>query len=154
MPLPSFTLTGNLSEIAGSVIDGELDDVALSRAQIMCTSNVPDDTLIAWQGRAFRVIPVPGRVDTSGDIVNEYGDPLLLLAQDDDLSITGLQWQISIKIPASVIPSSPSAAVRSWWIGAGEPGETIDLTEVLPAVQAPLYPSNDNGSTVYDGGVL
>lgn len=132
MALPSFTLTGNLKEIVSDVDTGELTEAVLSRASIVFESNVGSDTLITWEDTAYAVEAIVGRIDTTGAIVNIDGAPLELLAQDDGLNVTGLQWRVSITIPTSSIPPLARKQIRPFWIDAPNDGDTVDLAEVLP----------------------
>lgn len=154
MALPSFTLTGNLQEILGDVIGDELAETDLSRAIVQLQCNVPEDALIVWNDVAYVVQPVNALVDTDGNILNEDGDPLLLLAEDAGLSISDLQWRINISIPASSTPPLPGKRLRPWWIDAGEDGDIIDLSQIAPVPGTSVHPVTDAPPVLIDGGSL
>lgn len=147
MPLPNFTVTGNLKEILGDVLSGELIESALSQARVEFQSNIPLDAFIKWDDTMYRVLPIMARVDTDGEIVNDEGDPVLLLAQDDGLSVRGLQWHVKVVLPAQVLPPSPFGNMRTWWINAGTDGQTVDLESTLPAVSTAVSSVTVNGMT-------
>lgn len=139
MALPSFAVTGNLKQILGVVVSGELTASAMSQAIVEFVSNVRDDTLIRFNGIMYQMpLAPPVRVSTTGDIVDENGEQVRLLAQDDGLSIRHLQWQVRISIPAQVIPPAPSGQISPWWIDAGTDGGNVDLETTVPAVQTPF----------------
>lgn len=138
MALPSFAVTGNLKEILGVVVSSELTASAMSQAVVEFVSNYPATRLIRFNGVMHRMPTAPpSRVNTNGDIVDDDGEQVRLLAQDDGLSIRHLQWQVRITIPAQVIPPSPSGQIKAWWIDAGIDGDNVNLETTLPAVETP-----------------
>lgn len=132
MALPNMIAAGNLKEVLGDILSNELVETALSRARVLFKSNIATDSLVEWDGSLYRVGDVTARVDSNGDLVNEDGGPLRLLANDDDLSIHDLQWQVHIELPGTIIPPTAYGKLRAYWFTAGVDGETIDLATVTP----------------------
>lgn len=140
MPLPNFVVTGNLKEILGDVAGTELVETAMTRARVRFTNNVASDIFILWNGTLERHEPlVIGFVDTDGNLTLENGSPVRLLANDPGLTFTGLQWQVSIDLPASAIPPLSSAKMRPWWIDAANDGQTINLGTTAPVPGADIH---------------
>jgi len=132
MALPSFIATGSLYEILGKVASSELVQDAASRAVISLTSNHNTDFPLIWEGTInWLKQPVMAMVNVSGEIVNEEGEPLRLLARHEDL-IPNLQWRISIELPQKALPPTPGGRLRSWTFDAGEDGETVPLDTAAP----------------------
>jgi lysophospholipase L1-like esterase len=147
MPLPSFTVTGDLSSILGGASDL---DVTGMGGTVTFTPNVPEDAFVTWAGELYRV-----RVASSGFIDDISYQ---LLANDPGLSITGLQWRVDI----SPDTFAGNGSMRSFVFDAPADGETVDLATVAPAVHVPasgvagltesqlLSLIADSGSDVHD----
>lgn len=132
MPLPSFVATGTLNEVLGEVASNELVQDAASRAIISVTSNWPSDFPLVWDGEInWLQQPVFARVNNSGEIVNEDGGPLRLLARHDDL-VTNLQWSFAIDLPPAALPPKPGGRLRKWTIDAVDDGQTLNLATAIP----------------------
>jgi len=160
-PLPSFTLTGNVLEILGSVVGGELETAALSQAQVELRPNAGDDIFVTWEDSLNRVLAVTAMINTDGDVVLDADDtPVRLLAQDDGLNIRNLRWQVRIHIPPRVIPPSPGGTMRSWWVSAPGDGGTLNIADSMPAPRAPIGSEPDTidgtpiGEDTIDGGTV
>lgn len=128
MPLPSFTVTGDLFNILG-VDASELASPTLN-GTITFTPNVPTDSFVTWEGHLYRVAPIPARITGSGITYN--GQPVLLLANDAGLSVTGLQWHVEIVVKPDP-GSGTTATMKDFWFTAPADGATIDLAAVTPA---------------------
>lgn len=132
MPLPNFSVTGNLFEIIPGFTGAELATRSLTSVQLQFAPNVRPADFVVWEGDLYRVRPVIVTVSSDGSISN-VDDPVLLLANDDGLNITGLQWQVSI--------TTLGAAQTSveWWFDAPADGATVDLATVAHAPATAIH---------------
>lgn len=113
MPLPSFTVIGNLSDILAAPTGGELTTVAWEKARVTFSHNIRSGVLV-FDGNIYNRPPsvtvTPGE---DGGITN------VLLANDPGLNVDGVQWQVRIVVSNTLI--------ASWWIDAPDDGEIVDL---------------------------
>jgi len=118
MPLPSFTVAGNLYDIPGLATGDDLEVRALSGARLVFTSNIDADSLIRWGGDLYRVHPVGATVGSSGSI------SLRLLANADGLNVW-VRWRIDIYLPRG--------GKSSFWFDAPGVGGTLPLSALARA---------------------
>lgn len=137
MPLPSFTVTGNLFNILGDVAESELTAPSLA-GSITFTPNVSSGEFVEWEGDLYRVAPVTGRISGSG--VTRNGLPLELLANDAGLSVTGLQWHVEISVKSDP-GTGITHAMKDFWFNAPTDGAALDLSAVAPVPNAPVSPA-------------
>lgn len=126
MALPSFTVVGNLFDILGNVDGSEISPNPLGagkRQKITFTPNVPINQLVVFDDASYRVKPVEAEVMSDGSI-KRNGEDVLLLANDDGLSVEGLQWRVDV------------AGMKTFWFDAPEDGETVDLKDEVGAATA------------------
>lgn len=131
MPLPSFTVTGDLNDILGNISGGELvaDTFTCSDHRRYATGRfVPNlavgphgQYFVSWDGDLYRVGPVEFQITASG--LSRGGDPVMLLANDAGLSVEDLQW--TVEIPG----------MEPFTFNAPADGGSLDLGAVAPAVQ-------------------
>lgn len=150
MSLPSFTFTGNLKAI-GVAVSGVLSESALVKAQVQFTSNLKRDRLLVFGGVSYSPPDtVYGDVSDTGQIFANDGtvNPVKLLANSSSLSVFGIQWTVTVLIPASV-----GVQKVSYTFLAPQDGSTLDLSSIVPA--APAYPIyGPDTLTIYYGGTL
>lgn len=127
MPLPSFTVTGNLLELLGNTAGSEIVGNGLGGgipAQVIFNSNVPANAFVIWDSDLYRVSPVVATVKTDGEILRD-GEPVQLLANDPGLNVEGLQWFVDIG-HARLVFDAPLD------------GDTVDLASAVPVAQLPV----------------
>lgn len=150
MSLPSFTFTGNLKAIGVAVL-GVLSESALVKAQVQFTSNLKRDRLLVFGGVSYSPPDtVYGDVSDTGQIFANDGttNPVKLLANSSALSVFGIQWTVTVLIPASV-----GVQKVSYTFLAPQDGSTLDLSSIVPATPAyPIY--GPDTLTIYYGGTL
>ncbi len=151
MSLPSFTFTGNLKAI-GVAVSGVLSESALVKAQVQFTSNLKRDRLLVFGGVSYSPPDtVYGDVSDTGQILANDGtttNPVKLLANSSALSVFGIQWTVTVLIPASV-----GVQKVSYTFLAPQNGDTLDLSAIVPATPAyPIY--GPDSITIHDGGTL
>ncbi|MEV5360569.1 hypothetical protein AB0K45_09520 [Micrococcus luteus] len=122
MPLPNFTVSGNLRDILDVPAGGELVDEAWTDAYVIFAPNIKDGVLVYGGDLYNRPRSVKATVNDDGDI-EIGGQPVELLANDPGLNVTGIQWRCDIKTSASNI-------VGSFWFDAPADGGTVDLAAV------------------------
>jgi hypothetical protein len=155
MPLPSFTLAGNLNDILPSVVAGEIGTVAWDRARVILTHNIKEGVLV-WAGKVYNRPPTEIlSVDVDGNI-SSVAHPVLLLANDAGLNVTGIQWNVQIESPRGTV-------VTDFWITAPGDGVTVDLGDdaipvagstALAVPRVVTYLDNGDGTiTFYVNGV-
>lgn len=142
MPLPSFTVVGNLFEITGEIFSSELLESAPTTLRFTFTPNLSSlTTPITYGGNLYKVGIVYGGVEDDGTIVQASmvngqvvtsGDPIQLLAENGDLNVSGLMWRVALETPLG----TRWQELAGWWIDAYADGATVDLSAVPPAVQA------------------
>ncbi|AOT26016.1 lipase [Mycobacterium phage Kersh] len=120
MPLPTFTVTGALSDLVGAEATG------IKGTSLIFTPNLKPSDFITWSGdnTLHRVRPVPATTNSEGVLA-----PVDLLAQDDSLSITNLQWTVAIQL---------NGTKSTWTFNAGAPGETVTLKQLVPVPNTPV----------------
>jgi hypothetical protein len=124
MTLPSFTLTGNVFDILGNtaasaLVENGFGSGAANPPTVTFTSNVPGNQFVTWAGHLERVAPVTATINSAGQILRN-GSPVLLLANDSGLNISGLQWTVNIGQMVSFTFTAPAN------------GATVDLNSVVP----------------------
>lgn len=134
MPLPKFEVQANLNDIPGLLLAGELAEVPLADVRVLFTSNLPGDRWIRFNNKMYRPPrKVSGEVDDTGALRKD-GGALKLLANDPDLSVTGIQWEVRILVPSA---AGRDQAMQPWVIDARADGEVVDLAETAPVPQLP-----------------
>lgn len=140
MDLPSFAWAENVFDAPGISSGGELTSLALARARVVFVSNLPENRMLTYQGNSQRPpTKVYASVASDGEVVDSNGFAPRLLANDDDLSVDGIQWTRTIMVPSpagtlTMVPVTFVAAVNGSTVGPttatlvppGEPGEGED----------------------------
>lgn len=123
MPLPSFSTTGNLNDILPAPTAGELTTEPWTSARIVFSHNIKRGVLV-WAGEIYNRPPEVGVFpDSDGDIA-----PVVLLANDADLNVTGIQWTATVLVGGSPVVEIP--------FNAPADGGTVDLATVTPVPHA------------------
>lgn len=149
MALPSFVVAGQLFDITGTVLSGELYSAPLSRGRVVCTSNLDPDTFIAFEGALYRPpTKVYADVNEDAEIVDKDGFELRLLANDEDLSLAGIQWTISVLLP---IPGRIQR-IELGPFTAPQDGDTLSLINIIP--EGAADPTGPDLPEIIDGGSL
>lgn len=144
--LPSFTVAGKLYDAPGIVIAGELTRQALAKARVMFTSNLIPDSFVIFDGDLHRPpVKVIATVDDDAALIDRDGFPLKLLANDPGLSVTGIQWKVSVLLP---VPG-PLQEIKLGPFDARSDGEVLDLADITPTLELP--PMNTGGVFIIDG---
>lgn len=147
--LPSFEWSENIFDSPGISTGGDLVALAASKARVVFTSNLDEKQLLYFQGNSHRPpVNVYGSVSASGEVVDENGYPPRLLANDDDLSVSGVQWKRTVKVPSAngtleLYPMTFLAAVD---------GDTVGPTTAQLVPPSDPEPSED--PEILDGGEL
>lgn len=147
MPLPSFTVVGNLFEITGEIVSSDLLESAPTTLRFTFTPNLSSlTTPITYGGNLYKVGIVYGGIEDDGTIVQASmvngqvvtsGDPIQLLAEDSDLNVSGLMWRVALETPVD----TRWRELAGWWIDAYADGATVDLSVVSPGVEADANPT-------------
>lgn len=149
MALPSFIVTGQLYDIPGTVLSGELYSQALMRGRVMCTSNLDPDMFIAFEGGLYRPpTKVYADVNAFAELVDKDGHELRLLANDEDLSLAGIQWTITVLLP---MPGRIQR-IELGPFNAPAAGDTLSLVNIIP--EMPADPTGPDMPEIIDGGSL
>jgi hypothetical protein len=155
MSLPSFTFTGNLKSI-GIAVAGVLSTAALTKAQVQFQSNLRPDRLLVFGGVSYTPPDIVyGDIADDATIQANDGttDSVKLLANSSGLaaSVSGIQWTVSILVPA---PGGTRRITQTFL--APQDGDTIDLANIVPlALTNPIYgDSPAGGIDIIDGGTL
>lgn len=143
MPLPSFTVTGNIYDILGATVGSELIGSPPAGATVLFESNIPRNDVVTFDGDVYRVPPTPGVITAEGSILHD-GQPILLLANDSGLNVEELQWTVTVRQS----PGRGGRKVISFTFDAPEDGETINLADVVPVPNAPVVGVGGGGSSV------
>lgn len=123
MPLPSFTVTGNLNDILPVPTGGELTTEAWESARVVFTHNIKRGVLV-WDDAIYNRPQVLGAFpDADGSIA-----PIVLLANDAGLNVSGIQWT------ATVLASGNS--LTEIVFNAPADGGTVNLATVTPVPYA------------------
>jgi hypothetical protein len=147
MELPSFVWAENVFDAPGSSIGGELESLAAAKARVVFTSNLPENRLLTYQGNSQRPpIRLYGQVASDGEVVDRNGFAPRLLANDDELSVSGIQWSRTIMVPSAMgtltmLPLTFHAALD---------GETVGPTTAT--LVSPSEPIPGEDPVIIDGG--
>jgi hypothetical protein len=126
MTLPSFAVTGNLFDIPGQNDGSHLLTTGL-KARVEFTPNVTGP--VKWEDANYWIKPVGVTVSSDGSL-SDVDAPILLLANDAGLNVSGIQWTAHI-----LIPGAKSIDVT---FNAPGDGQSVDLAAVTPAPAAPV----------------
>jgi hypothetical protein len=141
-----FTVTGAAWKlVADADADGEEDLSALSTmTEGMFVCNIPPNVAVPVTGGVMFVDTRPFTVLDDGQISEDGTNPgLILLANDPDNGIEGVQWTIK---PGRVLIGGRVRSLRAWTFDAPDPGETVSLENLTPT------PSVDPGGGGSGGG--
>jgi len=140
MPLPSFTVTGNLFDITGDIDASELVEFPPTTLRFTFSPNLSNiNDVVTYNDNLYRVRPVYAGIEDDGEIVHADmvngqvvtdGDPVQLLAEDDGLNVSGLMWKASLETPVGTLWKE----LTSWWFYAETDGSTVNLPTVEPAL--------------------
>lgn len=147
MELPSCEWDENVYDSPGISTGGDLVSLALAKARVVFTSNLPENKMLTYQGNSQRPpTKVFARVAANGKVVDKNGYPPRLLANDDDLSVNNVQWSRTIMVPSAI----GTLSMEPLNFKSGLDGETIGPTtaELVP----PTEPDPDEPVLVIDGG--
>ncbi|MCX8559759.1 hypothetical protein OS122_02450 [Mycolicibacterium mucogenicum] len=128
--LPSFTIdpTTRLRDIIGSAVGTTLTTEALEKTRVVFSSNIQPNSLIVFDGDIYRApAKVYAEVGTDGTI-RKAGNPVVLLANDAALSVSNVQWTVTIMVPT---PSGPQL-ITPWTFDAPASGTVEDLSTTVP----------------------
>jgi hypothetical protein len=142
VPIPTFTLTGNVYDILDTNNDGSVDTVALSTATVTFSPNT-NGQFIAIGDNIYRPEAVTVTVDQSGRINGNAG--VVLLANDASLNLViPLQWKVSL-----TFTSDFARRPKSWFFEAPESGKTVTLGSVsaIPSTFATGFSRGPAGPT-------
>lgn len=131
MPLPSFTIVGTLFDVLGDTLAGELVETGAASTTITFTPNLSLTQQFTWDGDLYRIRPVAAVLTGTG--ITRSGDPVRLLANDDGLNVSGIQWQVKVATPGLPTP-------HAFWFDAPSDGDTIDLSAVTPVPGTSVNP--------------
>lgn len=121
-PLPSFTLVGNLKDILPTPVAGELAETAWTSVYVLLVSNIKEGVL-TWNGTVYPRPPAVKALVGSDGSIKVGGQPVVLLANDSGLNVSGIQWRCDIR-------SGPYKVLASFWFDAKLDGETVNLASV------------------------
>ena len=145
--LPSFEWAENIFDAPGISTGGDLVALAASKARVVFTSNLDEKQLITYQGNSHRApVKVFCSVAADGEVVDENGYPPLLLANDDDLSVSNIQWTRTVYAPSA----SGTLELYSITFLAAANGSTIGPTTAT--LVPPGEPDPDDDPLIIDGG--
>ncbi|TQK29365.1 hypothetical protein [Arthrobacter sp. SLBN-53] len=154
MALPNFTIdtTTKLYAILGSASAGVLAPAVLAKTRVVFSSNIPVDGLFTFEGNMYRAATkVYADVGEDGSILQD-GFAVRLLANDDALSISNIQWTVTILAP------TPAGAqeILPWTFDAPGNGAVVDLSETVAvtAVEAVGVMRGPKGDPVDDFTVI
>lgn len=147
--LPSCEWVENIFDAPGISTGGDLVALAASKARVVFTSNLDQRQLITYQGNSHRApVKVHCSVDATGEVVDENGYPPRLLANDDDLSVSNIQWTRTVYVPSAIgtlelYPITFEAALD---------GDSVGPTTAILVPSTP--PGEDEEPEFLDGGEL
>ena len=102
MELPSFEWVENIFDAPGVSTGGVLQSLPASKARVVFVSNLDEKQLITYQGDSQRApVKVFCSVAADGEVVDKNGYPPRLLANDEDLSVSGIQWTRTVYAPSA-----------------------------------------------------
>ena len=100
--LPSFEWAENVFDAPGISTGGDLVALAASKARVVFTSNLDEKQIITYQGNSHRApVKVHCSVAADGEVVDKNGYPPRLLSNDDDLSVSNIQWTRTVYAPSA-----------------------------------------------------
>lgn len=147
MDLPSFAWAENIFDAPGISSGGELTSLALARARVVFVSNLPENRMLTYQGNSQRPpTKVYASVASDGEVVDSNGFAPRLLANDDDLSVDGIQWTRTIMVP------SPAGTLTMVPITFVAPLDGESVGPSTATIVPPLEPDPDEEPLVIDGG--
>jgi len=101
MELPSFEWVENIFDAPGVSTGGVLQSLPASKARVVFVSNLDEKQLITYQGDSQRApVKVFCSVAADGEVVDKNGYPPRLLSNDEDLSVSNIQWTRTIYAPS------------------------------------------------------
>ena len=121
MTIPQCTITiTDLSALIG------VDDVPLEGTEVWFYPNLRDGEVLPLNSSLYRVEPVRGVINASGELEDLDGNPgVTLLANDALLNLDDpLQWRVSFR---RVDVQGFDKKVSEWWFEAPDDGDTVDL---------------------------
>lgn len=149
MELPSFEWAENIFDAPGVSTGGELQSLAASKARVVFTSNLDQRQLITYQGNSQRApVKVYCSVADDGEVVDKNGYPPRLLANDDDLSVSDIQWTRTVLAPSA----SGTLELYPITFEAANNGGTIGPSTAV--IVPPTVPGEDEDPIIIGGGEL
>lgn len=122
MPLPSFTVAGNLNDILPTPVAGQLADSAWTSVYVLLVSNIKEGVL-TWGGEIYNRPPAVKALVGSDGNITVGGQSVELLDNDPGLNVSGIQWRCDIR-------SGPYKVLASFWFDAPGDGSTVNLASV------------------------
>lgn len=149
MELPSFEWAENIFDAPGISTGGELESLAASKARVVFTSNLDERQLLTYQGNSQRApVKVYCSVANDGEVVDKNGFPPRLLANDDDLSVSDIQWTRTVYAPSA----SGTLELYPITFEAAVDGSTVGPTTAV--LVPPGEPDPDDDPVFIGGGEL
>jgi hypothetical protein len=128
--LPSFTIdtSTHIYDILGSSDGSNITTEALEKTRVVFTSNIEKNGFIVYEGDLYRpVTKVYADVGVDGTI-SQNGFAVELLANDDGLSVSNIQWTVTILVPTP----GGIQVMTPWTFTAPASGTVEDLSETVP----------------------
>lgn len=147
--LPSFEYVENIFDAPGISTGGDLVALAASKARVVFMSNLDEKQIITYQGNSHRApVKVFCSVAADGEVVDKNGYPPRLLANDDDLSVSNIQWTRTVYAPSA----NGTLELYSITFLAAIDGDSVGPTtvELVP----PSEPDPEEDPIIIDGGEL
>ena len=149
MELPSFEWVENIFDAPGVSTGGVLQSLPASKARVVFVSNLDEKQLITYQGDSQRApVKVFCSVADDGEVVDKNGYPPRLLANDEDLSVSNIQWTRTVYAPSA----SGTLELYSITFLAAANGSTIGPTTAT--LVPPAEPDPDDDPVFIGGGEL
>jgi parallel beta-helix repeat protein len=159
MALPSFTVTGSIDEITGSVVASELGEYPPTTLRFVFTTNLayPND-VITYNAAMYKVSPIYAGINESGVMkqatMNQNqvvcsSDDVRLVAEDNGLNVSALQWRVALETPVG----TRWQELTHWWFPSQVDGATINLATVArvrPLNVVPLVRTGANANDIID----
>lgn len=149
MELPSFEWSETISDAPGVSTGGVLLTLPASKARVVFTSNLDERQLITYQGESQRApVKVFCSVADDGEVIDKNGYPPRLLANDDDLSVSNIQWTRTVYAPSA----NGTLELYSITFLAPVNGDSVgpSTAELVP----PTEPDLDGDPVIISGGEL
>jgi hypothetical protein len=147
--LPSFEWSENIFDAPGISTGGDLVALAASKARVVFTSNLDQRLMIIYQGNSHRApVKVYCSVDATGEVVDENGYPPRLLANDDDLSVSDIQWTRTVYAPSA----NGTLELYPLTFEAALDGDSVGPSTAIEVPSAP--PGEEEDPEFLDGGQL